>query len=103
MKKALHYFVADAERLIPHLTVFSDEHRVEAKELQEEVLDLHRELEGAVEVVWPQKNEQDEEGEFGGDWASMMQGRIAKRRFAVEQIVKPTLTSTGWKHHLLDL
>jgi len=96
----------DAEQLIPHLMTFSGEHRVEAKALQEEILAFHKELGDAIEIVWPTKTEQDEEGElasFGGDWASMMEGRVAKRRFAIEQIVKPNLTSADWKLHLLDL
>ncbi|KLO09706.1 IkappaB kinase complex, IKAP component [Schizopora paradoxa] len=97
---------SDAERLIPHLMVFSDEHRAEAKDLQAEILDFRKEIELSIDIVWPSKTEQDEDGElasFGGNWASMIEGRIAKRRFAVEQIVKPTLSSSDWKNHLLDL
>ena len=98
----------DAEQLIPHLLRFSDEHREEARSLQEDLSDFRTELQAALDEIWPTTGAAEEDADVANSaqtassWASRMEERRRDKENAIRRIVKPTL-APAWHVDLLDV
>lgn len=95
----------EAAALVPHLLRFTPIHRAAARELQNEVAALSREIAEAFDEVWPAPTEDTETvAEPAADsWAARMAEREKERERAIKAIVKPELRApktykVGWIH-----
>ncbi|KAI0785729.1 IkappaB kinase complex IKAP component [Abortiporus biennis] len=94
---------ADAVNLLPHLFQFTEKHREEGLELQQEIVDFAQELQLAVEEIW-KKVEREGEPTTPEGWAARMQ-EIEKQRQIdpLDKVAKPELTKRDWNTKLSSL
>ncbi|KAI0278772.1 IKI3 family-domain-containing protein [Russula aff. rugulosa BPL654] len=90
--------------LVPHLLRFTPSHRTAARELQNEVAALSREMAEAFDEVWPPSTEDAETAAEPADsWAARMAEREKERERTIKAIVKPELrAASSWCTRLLD-
>ncbi|KAI0314583.1 IKI3 family-domain-containing protein [Amylostereum chailletii] len=94
----------EASSLVPHLLQLTDEHRAEARELQDELAAFEKELAEAIAQVWPMAPGEVEGEEPQDSWAQRMEEREKEREQAVKAVVKPSLRSSSeWRTKLLDV
>ena len=82
---------------------FSEEHRAEARELQNEMSAFRTQLQDALNEVWPSKSSDvDGDAPITG-WAERMEERIRNRKAAVDAIIRPEFqrTEAEWKIEFL--
>ncbi|KAI0828044.1 IkappaB kinase complex IKAP component [Trametes gibbosa] len=96
----------DGASLLPHLLQFTDEHRVEAASLQQELSGLAEELSEAVEEIWKKAPESEEPSEAlrpMDSWAARMEAHEKQKHISpVDKVVKPELARPEWKLQLPD-
>ena len=76
---------------------FSEEHRQEARALQDDIAALREEMQNAVDEIWkkPADEEDEESGTSlnGSSWAARMEEKKRDRENAILRITKPPLAS----------
>ena len=87
---------------MPHLLVFTDEHRVKGRALQDDFGRFEAELKDALEKIWDKQS-----GEDGAPaldtWASRMEEKERERRIdPIERVVKPGFAEEEWRIKLFQ-
>jgi len=94
----------EVRSLLPHLFQFTDEHREEGLNLQQEVGDFEQEIQEALDEIWARTpGEGVEEPEQIG-WATRM-AEIEKRKAInpLDKVPKPEHSQTkDWRLKLMD-
>ncbi|THH29047.1 hypothetical protein EUX98_g5147 [Antrodiella citrinella] len=94
----------DAHNILPHLFQFTQEHKVEAVELQEEIANFEKELSDAVEEIWKKPTEIDGEDQTADSWALRMQEHDKRQAVdPMEKVTKPDVTKRVWNSKLSSL
>lgn len=82
---------------------FTEEHREEARDLQNEMKAFREQLQEVLSEVWPTKSGDDDEGAPSLSWAERMEEKKRERKTAVDSITKPALQKceAEWKVEFL--
>ena len=97
--------IAEATSLLPHLFQFTEEHREEGLELQQEVIDFAEELNQAVNEIWKKNSGEDEGTELTeGGWSARMQEYEKQRQIdPLDKVAKPTVIKREWNPKLSSI
>jgi len=93
----------EVRSLLPHLFQFTDEHREEGLNLQQEVGDFEQEIQDALDEIWARTPAEGDEPEQIG-WATRM-AEIEKSKAVnpLDKVPKPDLSQTkDWRLKLMD-
>ena len=83
--------------LLPHLLVFTDEHRVKGRVLQDDFGRFEAELKDALEKIWDKRSGEDGTPALN-TWASRMEEKERERRInPIERVTKPEISEAEWK------
>ncbi|TCD69585.1 hypothetical protein EIP91_007007 [Steccherinum ochraceum] len=94
----------DAHNLLPHLLQFTQEHKDEAIELQDEISSFEKKLLEAVEEIWKKPVEVDGEAQTADSWAVRMQEHDKRQAVdPMEKVTKPEITKRVWNAKLSSL
>ncbi len=89
-------YTDDAVKLLPHLFQFTEEHRAEGLELQNEVAEFSDELKAAIDETWKKSLEVEAETSLEG-WAARMQEYERQKRIdPLDKVSRPELTKQDW-------
>lgn len=95
----------EVRSLLPHLFQFTDEHREEGLNLQQEVGDFEQEIQEALDEIWARTTsaEGDEEPEQIGWAARMAEIERSKAINPLDKVPKPDLSQAReWRLKLMD-
>jgi len=94
----------DAHNLLPHLFQFTQEHKEEAAELQDEIASFEKELSEAVEEIWKKLADIDGETQTADSWATRMQEHDKRQAIdPMDKVTKPEITKRVWNSKLSSL
>ncbi|KAA1476949.1 Elongator complex protein 1 [Dentipellis sp. KUC8613] len=93
----------ESSNLVQHLLQFTEEHRTEARSLQEEVSEFEAELREALAEIWPTVSGELEDEEPQDSWAIRMAEKEKERESAIKRLTKPDIRGDEWRTKLFDV